>query len=122
MSALCQKRTHALQQGNLLFDLVRESWRVATSPNLDDWPRSAHRWPRKFSRFSCFQNVGEADTIVFGPDCLEPMTHIAPQYERIRGGRSALLLVADESGEWNGSEIHLFGSHFNQLWDGNSHP
>src|SRR5262249_25066239 len=66
--------------------------------NLDDWPRSAHRWSRKCSRFSCFQNVGEADTIVFGPDCLEPMTHIAPEHERIRGGRSALLLVADESG------------------------
>ena len=31
-----------------------------------------------------------------------------------------MLLVADESGEWNGSEIHLFGSHFNELWDGNS--
>ena len=31
-----------------------------------------------------------------------------------------MLLVGDERREWNGSEIHLFSSHFNELWDGNS--
>jgi hypothetical protein len=46
--------------------------------NLDDWPRSAHRRPR---RFCCFHNVGEANTIILGPDCLEPMPHIAPEHE-----------------------------------------
>jgi len=31
-----------------------------------------------------------------------------------------LLLVGDEGREGNGSKIHLFSSHFNELWDGNS--
>src|SRR6516164_2403043 len=48
------------------------------------------------------------------------MAHIAPEHERIRGGSPALLLIGDEGREWNRSEIHLFGSHFNELWDSNS--
>ena len=48
--------------------------------NLDDWPRSANRRP---GRFLPFQNIGEADAIILGRDCLEPMTHIAPEHERI---------------------------------------
>src|SRR5215510_12834122 len=86
--AVVVTRTH----GNpLTRNLWPDLWRTdepLTLRNLDDWPRSAHRRPR---RFCCFHNVGEAHTIVFGPDCLEPMTHIAPEHERIRGGRSALL-------------------------------
>ena len=31
-----------------------------------------------------------------------------------------MLLVGDEGREGNGSEIHLFSSHFNELWDSNS--
>ena len=31
-----------------------------------------------------------------------------------------MLLVGNEGRKWNGSEIDLFGSHFNELWDGNS--
>jgi hypothetical protein len=64
--------------------------------NLDDWARPADGWPW---RFPCFHNVGEADTIILGPDRPEPMTHIAPEHERIRGGRPALLLVGDEGRE-----------------------
>ena len=33
--------------------------------------------------FLCFQNIGETNAVVFGRDCLEPMTHIAPEHERI---------------------------------------
>ena len=31
-----------------------------------------------------------------------------------------MLLVGDEGREWNGSEIHLFSRHLNELWDSNS--
>jgi hypothetical protein len=28
-------------------------------------------------RFPCLHNIGETDTIILGPDCIEPMPHIA---------------------------------------------
>src|SRR5260370_34184875 len=66
--------------------------------NLDDWARPADRRP---GRFFCFHNVGEADAIVLGPDCLEPMTHITPEHERIRGGPPPLLPAADTGPQSN---------------------
>jgi hypothetical protein len=42
--------------------------------NLDDGARPTDRRPR---RFPCLHNIGETDTIILGPDCIEPMPHIA---------------------------------------------
>src|SRR5262249_27243969 len=88
---------------------------------LDDGARPTNRRPRRFQYLhsTCLHSIDEANTIILGPDCLEPMPHIAPEHERIRGRRPALLLVGHEVRKWNGSEIHLLGSHFNELWDGN---
>jgi hypothetical protein len=62
----------------------RATPRMAGEPlrlrNLDDGAGPTDRRPR---RFLCLHNIGETDTIILGPDCVEPMPHIAPEHERI---------------------------------------
>src|SRR6516225_9394380 len=57
--------------------------RLRRFSNLHDGSQSANGWCGGFLGFHDFD---ETETIVLGPDGVEPMTDIASEHKRIRGG------------------------------------